>query len=374
VRGAELPRIDGVLTADDVAATVDSLVAMQEPSGAIPWYVGDGHETPGWVDAWNHIECAMALAVGGRVNEARRAYEWLLGSQRRDGSWPMKIVEGVVEDTSADANQCAYVAVGTWHHWLITRDEAFVARLWPVVRRAIDFVTSLQTARGEVRWNIDGGTGRPGDYALLTGSSSIYHSLRAALALADLVGEPQPDWELAAGRLCHVVAEHPEAFESKAEFAMDWYYPVLGGSVRGGAGRRRLDARWDDFVVPDLGCRCVDNRPWVTGAETCELVLALDALGDRDRALEQFAAMQHLRDETGGYWTGLVYDENVRWPGGISSWTSAAVILAADALSGATRGAAVFRACDLPTGVDLEPTACGCEAPWLASDAVADPF
>lgn len=32
----------------------------------------------------------------------------------------------------------------------------------------------------------------------------------------------------------------------------------------------------------------------VTGAETCELVLAPDALGQRERALEQFAAMQHL--------------------------------------------------------------------------------
>ena len=35
----------------------------------------------------------------------------------------------------------------------------------------------------------------------------------------------------------------------------------------------------------------------MTGAETCELVMALDALGDRDRALRLFADMQHLRDD-----------------------------------------------------------------------------
>ena len=49
--------------------------------------------------------------------------------------------------------------------------------------------------------------------------------------------------------------------------------------------------------MPGLGIRCVDTNPWVTGAETCELVLALDALGDRDRALRLFADMQHLRDD-----------------------------------------------------------------------------
>ena len=49
-------------------------------------------------------------------------------------------------------------------------------------------------------------------------------------------------------------------------------------------------------MVPGLGIRCVDTNPWVTGAETCELVMALDALGDRPRALRLFADMQHLRD------------------------------------------------------------------------------
>ena len=28
-----------------------------------------------------------------------------------------------------------------------------------------------------------------------------------------------------------------------------------------------------------LGVRCVSDRPWVTAAETCELVLTLDAIG-----------------------------------------------------------------------------------------------
>ena len=85
---------------------------------------------------------------------------------------------------------------------------------------------------------------------------------------------------------------------------MDWYYPVLGGSVRGPGATAWLAAGWPDFVVPGLGVRCVRDEPWVTGAETCELVLALDATGDRSRAREMFAEIQFLRDPDGGYWTG----------------------------------------------------------------------
>ena len=36
----------------------------------------------------------------------------------------------------------------------------------------------------------------------------------------------------------------------------------------------RIDRRWDEFVVEGKGIRCIDHRPWVTGAETSELALA----------------------------------------------------------------------------------------------------
>ena len=80
-------------------------------------------------------------------------------------------------------------------------------------------------------------TGRVNRDALLAGSSSIYQSLRAGVALAELVDEPQPEWELAGGRLGHALREHRDLFLDKRTFSMDWYYPVLGGAVRGEAGR-----------------------------------------------------------------------------------------------------------------------------------------
>jgi len=242
---------------------------------------------------------------------------------------------------AAESNHAGYLAVGVWHTWLVTRDEELVSELWPAVRRGLDLVTRMQLPGGAVSWALRP-DGTPDDLALLTGNASLYQALRCGIALAALHGEAQPDWELAVADLGTALRERPEAFADRSRYSMDWYYPVLGGAVTGSAARDRLAADWDRFVVPGLGVRCVADRPWVTGAETCELALALAAAGQRDAAVEQVAAMQHLRHDDGSYWTGLVYADDARWPVERTTWTAAAVVLAADALAGATGGSALF--------------------------------
>lgn len=356
MRRCELPAVPEVLTADEVEDTARSIAKVQEPSGALPWFTG-GH-----LDPWDHVEAAMGLSAAGFLSEAEAAYEWSLAAQRDDGSWPMQVRAGVVEDHAADTNFCAYLAVGAWHHFLITGDERFAARMWSGVRAALDFVVELQTLRGEINWARNA-HGDPAAEALVSGCASIHHSLRCGLALARHVGEPKPDWEIAVGRLEHVLSRHPEAFTEKRRYSMDWYYPVLGGAVRGKPGRERIFQRWPDFVVGGLGARCVDDHPWVTGAETCELVLSLDALGEHEAAREMFAAMQHLRDPEGSYWTGLVYADGKRWPEERTTWTAASVILAGDAISRTTPGNGIFRAKGLPVGLPSQCIEC---APELA--------
>ncbi len=353
----ELPAVPGILSAAQIAATAAAIVAMQEPSGAIPWTTGQ-HS-----DIWNHVEAAMALLVGGEVAPAERALRWCVETQRPDGSWPMRTVAGVVKDASGETNQSAYLAVGLWHHWLVRRDRAFVRELWPTVRRALDWVVGLQLPFGGIAWSKEwptDGTGAVNAEALVAGSSSIYQSLRAGVALASLLEEPQVDWELAGGRLGHALREHRDLFLDKSTFSMDWYYPVLGGAVRGDEAVALLASRWDDFVVAGQGIRCVDTNPWLTGAETCELVLALEAIGDRARGHRLFADMQHLRADDGGYWTGLVFPENVNWPEEHTTFTAAAVILAADALSDTTPGADIMRGTTLAPRFAELALECGC--------------
>jgi len=349
----DIPAVHGVLSSVDVALTAASIVSMQEADGAIPWTTGEH------TDVWNHVEAAMGLLVAGEVEAAERALRWCVGSQRVDGSWPMKIVAGRVIDSSGETNMSAYLAVGLWHHWLVRRDLDLVRELWPTVRRALDWVVGMQLPFGGIAWAQELG-GRIDARALLAGSSSIYQSLRAGAALSGLLDEPQPDWEVAGGRLGHALREHRGLFMDKATYSMDWYYPVLGGAVRGDDAHRLLESRWDEFVVPGLGIRCIDANPWVTGAETCELAMALEALGDRDRARLLFAEMQHLRGEDGAYWTGFVFPEKVHWPPEYTTYTAAAVILAADALSDSTPGADIMRGTTLAPHFEELALECGC--------------
>jgi hypothetical protein len=206
----------------------------------------------------------------------------------------------------------------------------------------------------------------------------MFHSLRCALELARMRGESQPDWELAAATLGHAVAAHPERFSPRDRYSMDWYYPVLGGVLRGSAARRRIDGGWDAFVVPGLGVRCVSDRPWVTGAETCELVLALCAVGERERAVRLFADMQHLRADDGSYWTGYVYRPPVPsadrgrgaiWPEERSTWTAGAVLLASAVLAGDPATTGVFAGAGLPVAPRELATACD-ECPAAAEGMV----
>jgi hypothetical protein len=338
-----------------VAKTAAAIASVQLPDGAIPWSPG------GQIDAWNHVEAAMALDMAGRADEARAAYEWLRASQNPDGSWYRCYRESgsgvAVQDAGRESNHAAYLAVGLLHHLLVTGDETFVDRMWPTLSAAMEFVLGLQQPGGEIRWERDA-AGEPGSDALLTGCSSMFQSLRCALDLARRRAEPQPDWELAATLLGHAVATHPDRFSPKDQFSMDWYYPVLGGALRGPAAVTRLDEGWSRFVVPGLGVRCVSDRPWVTGAETCELAMALCALGDRARAVRLFADMQHLRDDDGSYWTGYVYPDDVRWPGERTTYTAGAVLLASAMLAGDPATTYLFGGTGLPVGPDEITTAC----------------
>ncbi len=322
--------VPGVLTATEVAATVDAIAELQLASGMVLWFPG-GHADP-----WNHVEAAMALAVGGRLHAAERAYQWLVDSQRPDGAWHQYYVADGVEDAKLDANVTAYVAMGTWHHYLLTGDRGFLETMWPVIDAAVEFVLALQTPRGEILWARHP-DGTPWPFALLTGSCSISHSIRAALAVANELGAERPDWELAASRLVHTIAHVPDAFTPKDRWAMDWYYPVLSGVVGGDAGRQRLAEGWDTFVMDGKGTRCVSDRPWVTAAETCECVLAHLAVGEDEKAWDLFRWSQQLRDVDGRYFTGLVHPERIHFPDQErSSYTAAAEVLAADALTRTT--------------------------------------
>ena len=209
-----IPDVPGVLSAEEIIHTAEHLGYLQLPTGMIPWYPG-GH-----CDPWNHVESAMALDVAGLHEAAEEAYEWLARVQRPDGSWHNYYrSDGTVEDSKLDTNVCAYVATGVWHHWRCTWDRAFLDHLWPTVEGALEWVLDLRRSDGVALWAIEADGSRRWDYALLTGTSSIHHALRCGVALAEVVGEPRPQWSDAADTMADVIADAPGAFEPKTRWA-----------------------------------------------------------------------------------------------------------------------------------------------------------
>ncbi|MDX2379578.1 MAG: prenyltransferase [Acidimicrobiia bacterium] len=340
---AHLP---GVLSAVELQTTGEHLVSLQLDTGMIPWFPG-GH-----CDPWNHVESAMALDVAGFHVEAERAYDWLVHTQRPDGSWHAYYhCDGSIEDAKLDTNVCAYVATGVWHHWLCTGDLAFVERMWPTVERALGFVLSLRRDDGLSVWAVEPGM-RPWTYALLTGTASTQHALRLGAATARLLGMEavaeswieSSDVKIAAIRR---EVERPEratsAFEPKTRWAMDWYYPVLTGSLTGEGAKARLADRWETFAIEGRGIRCVSDEPWVTASETAECAIAFAAIGDLSTAADLLRWTRTHRRSDGSYWTGIVYPERELFPfEEHTSYTAAAVLLAVDTITDASPASRIF--------------------------------
>ncbi|PLW84342.1 prenyltransferase [Kineobactrum sediminis] len=332
--------------------TVNFLLATQQPSGEIPWFEG------GYTDPWDHVEAAMGLSIGGEYEAAVRAYRWLAGLQLPDGSWWASYRGNVVDNNHRrESNFVGYVATGVWHHFLVTGDTDFLREMWPMVEAATEFVLRLQRPEGDIDWAVDT-RDQPKADALVTGCSSIYKSLECAGNIAVTLAESRPAWLQARTRLGQALRVKPERFdrtwESKARYSMDWFYPVLTGVFSGAEARSRLAVRWDEFVHDGLGCRCVADEPWVTVAESCELVMALLAAGDHARAVEVYSWLHQWRDNDGAYWTGYQFVEDLLWPEEKPTWTAGAILLAADALTGYTGASALFTSVQLLDPVALQ--------------------
>jgi len=332
VDGAAPARVDPRLR-----PSVAHIAAVQRADGLIPWYPG------GPADTWDHVEAAMGLSLAGREGAARRAYDWLARTQEPDGGWWASYGDSTDRaETDGDpprkeTHRTAYVAAGAWLHYLATGDRAFLADVWPTVRDALEFALAHQSAAGEVAWAV-GADGEPYEDALVSGCASVYKSLACGAAVAETLGHSESDrWLAARARLGRAVRDRPDRFDRTwppKPHAMAWFYPVLCGVETGDAAGDRLDARAETFVEPGLGCRCVADEPWVTVAESCELVAALAGVGRRERARQVYEWQFDRVDGAGLFPTGYQFADGEVWPDERPTWTAGAALIAGDALAG----------------------------------------
>jgi len=320
----------------DIEAVCSLIAKTQLKTGEIPWC--EGQKT----DPWDHVEAAMGLSIGGCLTQAQRAYDWLARMQHEDGSWYSAYLQGRPQDKTRDANLCAYVAVGVLHYYLVTADRSFVKQMWPTLAAAIDFAIGLQTSNGEIHWAISP-EGKVDPMALLTGSSSIFMSLKCALLLAKILGRPAARWQNALLKLGDAIRHKPHLFNmTKSRYSMYWFYPILAGVLTGGDARKRIDKYWKKYVIEERGVLCVSDEPWVTIAETSELVIALAATGNYKLAQIVFSWIADRKYEDGSYWCGFTCPDIVIWPEDKITWTNAVALMAIDALYSLTPAAQLF--------------------------------
>lgn len=350
----------------NVAALAKRIATLQDRDGRIHW-VDNGL----W-DPWNHCEAAMGLAVAGDQAGAQRALEALIMAQTQEGYWqadmgcaaPMTPDAAHLDTAGApqiiDTNFCAYPAVFAWHLSLITKDTALARRAASMVERACEWLMPLQRA-GVFPWRALDGRETPADVdALVTGNASIALSLACALCLLEALDRPTAHIRQALGQLVAAFAPGPHAqrrgdhlatppgpFLEKPRHAMDWYYPILAGVLPHDQAADTLDRRWTEFVHPNFGCRCVNDEPWATAAETAELVIALNRLAPfspraAQRLHQVLASLNAHLDPQGGLWMGFQFEQNRPWPEERPSWTAGAAILAIDVVERRTPGADVF--------------------------------
>ena len=326
-------------TLDFYIPSINYILEVQNSDGSIPWEKGEK------LDPWDHVEACMGLSIAGKKDEAEQAFLWLSDNQLEDGSWYSEYLKSIPQTKRRETNFSAYIATGLMHHYLIFKDKDFLEKLYPTLSKAIDFVISSQTLQGDIYWAKEEGKEILDD-SLITGSSSIYKSLECAIAINEILDRPADRLLEAKSKLKNSIINNPERYdrnwESKSRYSMDWYYPILCGVYTHDKGISIIDSKWSEFIVEGKGCKCVSEEPWVTVAESSELVMALVKIGMVDKAEDLFNSLHQWRDEDGLYWTGYVYTDEKFWPIEKPTWTAGAVLLAADTLYGFTPGYELF--------------------------------
>ena len=239
-------------------------------------------------------------------------------------------------------------------------------RLWPMVQRAIDWVLSPADRAGRDRVGPRGRRHAVGVRA----ADRLVVDLPLARLRARRLAELRRRRAAATGSW----PSRPWPASSAPARGLRAQAPLGHGLVLPGAGQRPAGrrgrasgwpARGSTFVMQGLGVRCVERRAVGDGGGDVGVrAWPTPPPATRPRRPTCCAGPGPTATTTARYWTGIVHPDRVHFPAGErTAYTAAAVILAADAISGASPASGLFlgEACsrsrdELPRRLD-EPTA-----------------
>ena len=314
--------------------------SIQLESGAIPSNDDGSH------DPWDHIESIMGLNFANEYESSKLAFNWLIKNQNQDGSWFSKYMDDIPIEKNKPTHFAPYISVAALHFYKIFSDKEYLEYLWPSIESAINFSIRLQIQNGTIPWSVDKNQKIEKDF-LLTGSSSILKSIECGIAISKIIKSTKnlEDWNHSYELLSKAIKNPSGKFDllkDRKRFSMDWYYPILSGCLNDNQKFFYVDKVFKDFYIKEMGIKCVIEEPWVTVAETCEFIICLMISGRDEDAKKLLKDVINISDINGVPYMGWQYEENIFWPLERPSWTSAALIIAADSVMGLSKGKDLF--------------------------------
>lgn len=290
------------------------IIANQSSSGAIFW------DEKGKCDPWDHCECLIALAIYEEWEHFWKGVNWFFTNLNEDGLIYAEFQNEKPSKLHYESHHAPYIIMPLTQAYLIDKNQDYNKVLTNEqlhkLENVFEALNDFKDDDGYFYWAKD--NNGYSDNSLITASMSIF----LCLVLKD---KSFPRFEIDMWQ---------EKFNrdgvDRSRFSMDFYYPFLAGIKN---NKKEFLYLLDNYFVKGLGVKCVAEEPWVTIAESSECVISALIHDNENIAKEIFNDIQQFQNKDGIFPTGYQYDMEIFWPEENSTWTNAAVIIAAHALS-----------------------------------------
>ena len=290
------------------------IISNQSSSGAIFW------DEKGKCDPWDHCECLIALAIYEEWDHFWRGVNWFFTNLNEDGLIYAEFQNEKPSKLHYESHHAPYIIMPLIQASLIDKEQNYKKILTNEqllkLENIFEVLDDFKDEDGYFYWAKD--SNGYSDNSLITASMSIFLSL-----VAKDKSFPKFNTEM-----------WQEKFNrdgvDRSRFSMDFYYPFLAGIKN---NKKEFLDLLDNYYVKGLGVKCVAEEPWVTIAESSECVISALIHDNENIAKQIFNDIQQFQNKDGIFPTGYQYDMEIFWPEENSTWTNAAVIIAAHALS-----------------------------------------
>ena len=297
------------------------ILKNQKDNGEILW------DDKGKWDFWDHCECLIALSIYEEWEAFRRGLDFCLNMVDQEGLVKSQYINGKISQDYFEAHHAPYIYLPLLQKYYIDNDINYLLKYRSEIHQIYKGTKKFKDADGYYHWALD----QNGllDDTLVTSSCSLELSRRAYNKICELIQDEEfIDHNIIISNTKLNSNKFDRGGINRSRFSMDSYYPILCDSGTKEDANKILNK----FYVNGLGIKCVEEEPWVTFAESSECIMALYKVGLKKEATKIFDEVLKHKNSKGYFPTGYQYDLGIYWPEEDSTWTNAAIIMAADCI------------------------------------------